>query len=453
MTYSTEPPWEGETTSDARIMKNTRKSSREKIVRRIIWSSCAFFFVTAVPLFAQSASRPHEGKSPYLMYMIYLSGALVLLFIWEFVDWIVRKKTQVSLVESTETISVVDEAQDDDPFRALLKEESAGYNVISQAKPPAEPEQAEEPELEPETVETYQETPIVQKVEREEKKEKKRLIHVDIQPPPAAPETVAAGSPVLEEKRKVKLAEPVAIDEEGWRDLMQKASQENEQLTEAKKADVQTAAVLSEEMPAVSKKTKELQQAAVPEPPEEEDPWKALLKKSKQEEESNKEVEKPWSSLIKGEAGKDAESRPLEAAPIIELGDGRKAADTSSAEIRPIFSGGGKDAEHGADSDAAEAEMKEGQGRVPDVKAIDLKVEKKKEDIDREKKSSSKESIPTFIKKASRVITIPSPFDKGEDKEEQRKSPGVLSSPKDERKFISLDGSSRKAGDEEKSED
>jgi hypothetical protein len=425
-------------------------------VRKIFPSWCVFFLGTALPLFAQGTSRGHEAKSPYLMYMIYLSGVLALLFVWEFVDWMMRKKAQGSMVDSVETINVVEEAPDDDPFRALLKEESAGYAASAQTKPPVEsPEEPEEESgAELETI-AEEEAPVPQKVEKDEKKEKsKRTIHVDIQPPPSAPEKVAQAPPSQEDKRKIKLAEPVAIDEEGWRDLMQKASQENEKKEEGHQVVVEATTAVIVDQSAVAKKTAELPRAPQEQPEEEEDPWKALLKKSKQEEESTKEVEKPWSTLLKGDKGKSSEPPLPLAEPLsIELGNGRKGDSDSSTDIEPDIRHEKKSGPSSDAQDEADEEARRAQGSDSEAKALDLKVDKKKEDSDEEKKSSSKENIPTFIKKASRVITIPSPFDKGDEKEDQRKSPGVLSTPKDDRKFITLDGSPRKAQDDEKSDD
>ncbi len=255
------------------------------MVQRVL-SICLLLFLTATPSFCANAASAESGKSGYIQLMFLFLTLLILLLVWEFVEFFLKKKSELKVGDSTEAVSVIsEEPKEEDPFRALLREETSGY-VAAAAQQTSEHEEEEAESTQIAAPQFISEPlPVV-----EEKKERaKRTVHLDVSEPPAEVKREAAPPPVApEEKKSAKIPAKPNIDEQGWRDLMQKASQEHDDETPRKEAPVFARA-------------KESSREEVLETVEEDDPWKALLKKSKQAEEVVKEEEKPWSVFLKSE--------------------------------------------------------------------------------------------------------------------------------------------------------
>lgn len=495
------------------------------MVQRVTGFVCLLLTFTALPSLCANATASESGKSNYIQLMFLFLTILILLLIWELVEFFLKKKNEMKAGDSAEVVPVIsEEPQEEDPFRALLKEETTEYAAA--AGQPKEHQEDEEHASTQIAAPQFISEPLP--VVEEKKERAKRTVHLDVNespvevikeapPPPKAPE----------EKKSVKIAaKPAAksnIDEEGWRDLMQKASKEHDDEAPRK------------ETPVFSK-AKETSREEVPENVEEDDPWKALLKKSKQEEEVVKEEEKPWSVFLKSEKtrkGRDGDDEKDSSAtddlsvpahgdssvasrvtnklfseqddevpPLMKEADEssisssppwlspkkqtvRESPDSSTpppvitftedkkeAEVLPPFppSGGTptslpslKPLEQekkraisiaGVKTDSEDKaripEMKHEERPLPslkDKKSIDLMTDKKKEEVGDEKKSSSKEATPLFIKKAPRVISIAAPDVKDGEGDDAKKGlePGAS---KEGKKILSIEGIQKKTHDE-----
>jgi len=284
----------------------TRKFTQEidEMVQRVTGFTCLLLSFTALPSFCANTTSSGSGKSGYIQLMFLFLAALILLLIWELVDFLMKKKGEQKASDSVEAVSMInEEPQEEDPFRALLKEETTNYAVAAaggQVSEEAEEEKEQSQIAPPQFI--SEPLPVV-----EEKKERaKRTVHLDTSEPVVEVKKEAPPPPPKppEEKKTVKIASKPDVDEEGWRDLMQKASQDEEPP--------------KREMPVLSK-ARETARQEVLENVEEDDPWKALLKKSKQEDEVVKEEEKPWSVFLKSEKprkGKESEDEKEEAGEV-----------------------------------------------------------------------------------------------------------------------------------------
>ncbi|MDQ7822104.1 MAG: hypothetical protein RDV48_04850 [Candidatus Eremiobacteraeota bacterium] len=286
--------------------------------------------LSILPAWSAQPALPQESiKTKYFQLMMLFLGIFVVLMVWELIDWFQKKKLAASSEEATETVSVVEEeSSENDPFRALLKEESVQFASSSRTK---EVEHgAQEP---PAVVEFAQEVsePAVVHEERRDKPAK-RVVHIDAAPEPAVlepPLPQAKG----EEKHAVMSAEAPPGGEGGWRDLMQKATQEPEE----RHAGKPTRKIRVEEEPPPHQ-----------EEAEEDDPWKALLKKSKTEDDVAKEEDKPWSVFLKSDKGKreapskakgEAEDKapPVEAAVVQEEEESPPEPSAPEREPSPLL--------------------------------------------------------------------------------------------------------------------
>ncbi len=442
-------------------------------------------FFLSLPAYAQGSSRP-GGKSLYLSIMIVLCVLLVLLFIWELIDWIIKKKMQQDT--GTGVVSVVEEeTQEDDPFKMLLQEESvqtAAYraSIVEKSDIPEQPVRVKsEEENPPERARPTQELVITDMLppptEVMEEKKQRRKIHVEVE----AESIMESSPPLPAAEEKI----PVSIDEQGWSDLMQKASREKEEKIAMAAEEPKSARIVREVRPV----------AITPPPPDDDDddPWKALLKKSKEEVKVTRDEDKPWSSLLKSEKSVSPERNPLlmdekaskpqqekelqvpvlketavdsilttpvsdDISPLVLEKSPASLLTPPSRSLQESPSLTLKSAEPHSLSTEREEEALPPEETKPlqrmkdaEIKPIDLKSMKKKEDESDEKKSSSKESIPVFMKKASRIISIPSSGEKTEESDEAK--PGVLSTGREQKRVIKLDGLSfdKKDKDEENS--
>lgn len=496
------------------------------MVQRVIGFICLLLAFATLPSFCVNAAAPEPGKSGYIQLIFLFLAVLILLLIWELVEFFLKKKNEMKMSDSEEVISVIsEEPQEEDPFRALLKEETNEYAAAAiQPKEHQEDEEHESTQIAaPQFI--SEPLPVV-----EEKKERaKRTVHLDVSESPADVnnETPPPPPKAPEEKKSVKItAQPVVksnIDEEGWRDLMQKASKEHDDEAPRK------------EVPVFSK-ARETPREEVSEAVDEDDPWKALLKKSKQEEEVVKEEEKPWSVFLKSDKmrkGKDDSdekdsssdvelpvsthgdssvasrvtnrlfseqdevaslqnkqtdeipisspppwlSQKKQAAqessdssalpPVIGFAEDRKTAEglpslppsgaaPSLPALKPLerdrkraisISGVKTDSEDKARTAEAMHDDKHLLG-VREKRSIDLKTDKKKEEAGDEKKSSSKEATPLFVKKAPRVISISSPDAKEGEGDAAKKGLEISGASKEGKKTLSIDSIQKKAHEE-----
>ncbi|MGV8119720.1 MAG: hypothetical protein AB2L14_08180 [Candidatus Xenobiia bacterium LiM19] len=492
------------------------------MVQRVTGFVCLLLTFTALPSLCANATASESGKSNYIQLMFLFLTILILLLIWELVEFFLKKKNEMKAGDSAEVVPVIsEEPQEEDPFRALLKEETTEYAAA--AGQPKEHQEDEEREATHIAAPQFISEPLP--VVEEKKERAKRTVHLDVNEPPV--EVIKESPPpppkASEEKKSVKIAAKSNIDEEGWRDLMQKASKEHDDEAPRK------------ETPVFSK-AKETSREEVPENVEEDDPWKALLKKSKQEEEVVKEEEKPWSVFLKSEKTrkgrddddekdssasddlpvpahgdssvasrvtsklfsehdddvpplmKEADESPISSSPpwlsakkqtVRESPDSSTsppvitcAEDKKEAEILPPFppSGGTPTSlpslkpleqekkraisiagiKTDSDDKARIPEMKHEEKPIPslkDKKSIDLKTDKKKEEAGDEKKSSSKEATPLFVKKTPRVISIASPDVKDGEGDDAKKGLETGAS-KEGKKILSIDGIQKKTHDE-----
>jgi hypothetical protein len=470
----------------------------EKSAERLNYILLCFFLLLASPVFAQGAARP-GGKSFYLTMMVVLFIMLIILLVWELIDSAVRKKRQPDATSGTINV-VEDEPQEDDPFKVLLKEESAASArpaPLQRSEMPLPKTSVETAELtSPDRAKPTQELTIQ---EVPEEKKPRRKITVELGQESAEEPELMPEEKATEEKNMIKMSEPAALDQQGWADLMQQASKDREEKDreekEAKAA--RSKKPLFEEAKPVTPVREARPPAGIPSlppPPEEDDddPWKALLKKSKQEEETTREEEKPWSSLLKSDKSSVPEKAPhlqvevdekpqsLELKPELlvmpqdnapeppdmagqiitthisvnispEVLEKPVDAFESSPALKesPLSSGlslpPAVERERGGE--AGEETKTPLLAKDEEIISLDLKSAKKKEDESDEKKSSSKDSIPVFMKKASRIISIPTAEEKSEDKDESK--PGILSVGREHKRVIKLEGLSFDKKDKE----
>ena len=414
----------------------------------------ALLLFSTVSGFCQNNVMKPSMKGIYFQWIEILGIVFLILMIWEIVDWFFKRKMHMTAVQAPDQVSLVEE-HDDDPFKTLLREETAS----SSAPAPAPAREKEEVKI----VDSREDIDAIKEdyrpalsddalVSKEDGREKPRkIVQVEAS-------TIERKEPEAE-KKKIPVSGGEPISEDGWRELMQRATEESEETTIKGKPEEEKAPSLT---PVPAPEAEE----------EEEDPWKALMKKSKQENVGVREEEKPWSMFLKSDrekkekAAKDTEEQPEEA---IESG-----AQISDKEISDIFSPaetGASDSEKMAaiasviDTAAPAAQEEEEAAPVtqknekkeeeqtgekikistpsdkkkkgiplvideqksPDedmkkekkrdkikdkeTKAIDLDVSRKKEEVPSEKKSGSqkKKAQSPFTRKASKVISLSSP--------------------------------------------
>lgn len=246
----------------------------------------ALLALLAGPAYCKANPAKAFDTSMYLKGIGILGFIFVLLLVWEVTEWMKKRKMTLRGSETSETISVVDDHADEDPFKALLREETASAaSSVTQVK-----EKEARIDVREEMADIKEEyKPALSDedlVARDERRDRPRKVVVVEAPLNAAPQTPSA--PRESAATPVRLPDQ-GISEDGWRELMARASQEAEEKV-PKPAEV----------PAPPAPERDMKPAAGGEE-EEEDPWKALLRKSKQEEVGIKEEDKPWSAFLKGE--------------------------------------------------------------------------------------------------------------------------------------------------------
>lgn len=306
------------------------------IKRLLLYIEFFVILLLSNPLPAKAAeAAAGSDKTRFLHYIFILLAILMVLLLWEIMEWLLKRKAQKAESSLQDVVSVVDEEpEQEDTFRALLREgrdqtfrnsedssekESEDKKMQEESESIVRFSKEEIPEAEPEEKKIRR---IVQ-VDSTEENEVSEKLHVeqdgnshekdsqessessdegakwrDLMKKAGDDETAVEQQQEKRHKAKVKLS--VATEESsesGWRDLMQKAAQDGTDDTipvVQKKADEKKSIKQDQDLQASVKKTEAAQ--------EEEDPWKALLKKSKNESESDKEEVKPKSVSLKNVA-------------------------------------------------------------------------------------------------------------------------------------------------------